>query len=102
MVNCLGAIYQVFISSEIQSLSWVPEGGIKRAFGLFDNPNLFASSLMMVTFVALKLWRDRGLNVLLIIILIATLILTQSRGAIVGTSLGLAVLFYYELLHYLY
>ena len=96
LLNCLGSIYQVFLSSEAQPLSWVPEDGINRAFGLFDNPNLFASSLMMVTFVAIKFWRDRGSSVLPLIFLITTLVLTQSRGAILGLSLGLTVLFYFD------
>tara|TARA_Y100000589_G_C27187617_1_gene643349 strand:+ start:520 stop:1893 length:1374 start_codon:yes stop_codon:yes gene_type:complete len=74
----------------------VSEGAVKRAFGLFDNPNLLATSLMMVTFVAYKFWRDRGSTVLPLAFLIITLILTQSRGAILGLSLGLAILFYYE------
>ena len=91
LLNCVGSIYQVFISSEIQSLSWVPQGGIKRAFGLFDNPNLLASSLMMVIFVAFKMWRDRRSSVLPIIFLISTLMFTQSRGAILGLSLGLII-----------
>ena len=30
LLNCVGSIYQVFISSEIQSLSWVPQGGINE------------------------------------------------------------------------
>ena len=96
LINCLGSIYQVFISPGIQPLSWVPEGGVKRAFGLFDNPNLFASSLMMGIFVAFKFWRDRRSSVLPLILLIITLMLTQSRGAILGLSLGFVLLFYYE------
>ena len=96
LLNCVGSIYQVFISSEIQSLSWVPQGGVKRAFGLFDNPNLLASSLMMVIFVAFKMWRDRRSSVLPIIFLISTLMFTQSRGAILGLILGLIILFYYD------
>ena len=76
VVNCLGSIYQVFISTEIQPLYWVSEGAVKRAFGLFDNPNLLATGLMMVTFVAYKFWRDRGSTVLPLIFLIITLILT--------------------------
>ena len=96
IVNCLGSVYQVFVSPEIQPLYWVPEGSLKRAFGLFDNPNLLATCLMMVIFVAYKYWRDREISVLPLLLLLITLLLTQSRGAILGLALGLSILFYYE------
>lgn len=99
LLNCLGGFFQVFISTQPQPLSWVPEGALKRAFGLFDNPNLLASCVMMSGFLIYKMLREsesKWMLVSLACILIFSLILTQSRGAILGFISGLVIIAYYE------
>ena len=96
----LGGIYQVFISEVPQPLSWAlgSEVLLKRAFGLFDNPNLFGTFLMLLFVPALKRaleapatgWR---LSTAFFGLL---LLLSQSRGAILATLLGLALLMIFE------
>lgn len=95
LINALGGIYQVFMSSQIQPLDWVPAGALKRAFGLFDNPNLMASCLMMSVFLSYKFRGSGRLGLWLVVLLTVVLVLTQSRGAILGSMAGLLIIFVY-------
>ena len=105
LINCVGGLFQVFISSEPQPLSWVPEGALKRAFGLFDNPNLLASCVMMSGFLVYKTFRESESKWMLtsvLCFLIFSLILTQSRGAIIGFTCGMLIISIYEAKKYRY
>jgi tetratricopeptide (TPR) repeat protein len=94
----LGGIYQVFIDSSPMPLSWggyLADGSVlKRSFGLFDNPNLFGSFLMMACVLGLAQWFKEGQkgSALLFLFLFFSLILTQSRGASLGFLVVLFIL----------
>ena len=95
----LGGLYQVFISSDPMPLSWGGHPGtswvFKRSFGLFDNPNLFGSFLMMASVLSFAQWLRGGgkSQSLVFFFLFFSLILTQSRGAVLGFIVVLVCLF---------
>jgi O-antigen ligase len=83
----IGGIFQVFFSPDPMPVSWGNPDGLKRAFGLFDNPNLFASFLMLPLLGLLfaeKLTFKTPVKLGLAFLLLFLLILTQSRGAIIA------------------
>lgn len=94
----LGGIYQVFLDTEPMPLSWAATPGVepllKRAFGLFDNPNLFGTFLLISAFSTTYFWLEKGQKYMspLTGFLWFILVLTQSRGALIGALISLLVL----------
>jgi len=91
--QALGGLYQVFLSQESMPPEWSFQGSeevLKRAFGLFDNPNLFASFLLVLILWILGKQSSSRITALQILLLLV-FVLTQSRGAFVGIAGGLGV-----------
>jgi len=90
-----GGVYQVFFALDPMPLSWAATPGVepwlKRAFGLFDNPNLFGTFLFLSAFASSFLWleREEKLMAPTAFFLWGVLILTQSRGAILAAVITL-------------
>jgi O-antigen ligase len=94
----VGGIYQVFLSEDPMPLSWAATPGVeaqlKRAFGLFDNPNLFGTFLFLCLIPTLYLSLEKGRKILfpVALLLLGVLLLTQSRGAILATGISFVFL----------
>jgi tetratricopeptide (TPR) repeat protein len=92
----LGGLWQSFLSNASQPLSWGEPALFKRAYGLFDNPNLFGSFLLIIfLFLCVRFKTQATTKNLLMLVFIGVILqLTQSRGALVsvlGVSAFLAL-----------
>lgn len=98
-----GGFWQVFIDTSREPLSWAQtpgiEPGLKRAFGLYDDPNLFGSALGMVLIGLLQShWVDTRTRLVTTTSLVLTLslVLTQSRGALLGVVAALILMMFWS------
>jgi putative inorganic carbon (HCO3(-)) transporter len=101
------ATYQYYAgpSMEFLNQNWVDASQTKeiknRAYAVFDNPNLLAQYLVLLTSVTLgalfatRSWRRRGLFVLTAVTSVCCLLLTYSRGGWLAFAGGLLVFGYF-------
>ncbi len=92
----LSAVYAVIQKLGLDWVTWqeLPAGRVGGAFG---QPNVLGIEVVVVGFAAAALWSDlsgwwRRLLAAGILLMLATLLLTLSRGAWVGTAAALGVL----------
>jgi putative inorganic carbon (HCO3(-)) transporter len=107
LVTASYATYQYFAgpSMEFLNQNWVDESQTKeiknRAYAVFDNPNLLAQYLVLLTSVTLgalfatRSWRRRGLFALTVVTSVCCLLLTYSRGGWIAFVAGLLVFGYF-------
>ena len=97
------AIFSVSTATvfSIQSLYEIVVLNVSRSVGPFDNPNIYSNYLyfnIFLTFALAKIRRDRLLIwSIIVVILVAGVLATASRGGLVGMTAGIGVLLLYYL-----